>query len=519
VTNVKRKLANISQLWLLIFDNADSPNLSLMPYFPAGDRGDVIITSRNPEHGQYSTVGSREIGRMSLPDSTALLVKIIHGTTAVDETTLDEGRKVVETLGCLALAITQAGAYVRETSCGLGEYLELFLRRKKEVMGYHSKHAGTDYRYTVYTTWQVSLDRIETFHDTISGHALELLKLLSFYHHDRVPLQMFYNAWHNSKKDLIAPDVSRQPKVVSDFDYRQLMRASVTLLASFSLVRRDSDASLSLHPLVHDWCQDTLSEAERQIRCQRAASLLAQSIRWGFETEDFTFRRSLASHVHACLRDGNFTGRDTDDHASDEWASIALVLRENGSTREAVRLSEQVVRLRKCKLGEDHPDTLYSMRQLTVLYSEVGRLSEALQLTEQVVQLHKSKLGEDHPDVLTSKDSLASRYGEAGRQSEAIQLTEQVVQLRKSKLGEDHPHTLSSMYNLAVHYSMAGRQSEALQLTEQVVQLRKSKLGEDHPYILLLMNSLAILYSNAGRQSEALQLTEQVLLGGATAQD
>jgi hypothetical protein len=48
VDSVKRKLINTSQAWLLVFDNADDPELSLTPYLPAGDPGDIIITSRNP---------------------------------------------------------------------------------------------------------------------------------------------------------------------------------------------------------------------------------------------------------------------------------------------------------------------------------------------------------------------------------------------------------------------------------------------------------------------------------------
>jgi hypothetical protein len=102
---------------------------------------------------------------------------------------------VQETLGCLPLAIVQAGAYIRETSCALEEYLEVYQRRQKEVLGYFSKHSGTDNRYTVYTTWQVSLEKIESMQEATSNHALGLLRLLCFYHHDQIPVAMFCSAW------------------------------------------------------------------------------------------------------------------------------------------------------------------------------------------------------------------------------------------------------------------------------------------------------------------------------------
>jgi len=503
-------LANTPQSWLLVFDNADDPNLSLTPYFPAGDRGDILITSRNPGCCQYNTVGCKEIGPLSADDSVLLLVKTSYGDTTLADNDYQDGNKIVEALGRLALAIAQAGAYIRETSCSLKEYLELFKRRQKDLLGYFPKHTGTDYGFTVYTTWQVSLDMIESLQDTASNHALELLKILCFYHHDQVPMKMLYNAWHSFEEGPMALGSSFWPEAFSDFfEYQQSVRTSVTLLASFSLINRDSDALLSFHPLVHDWCRDRMSEVDQQLTFRRAISLLARSVNWDFKTEDYTFRKSLVSHAHACLRFHDHRNRDFNDNKLHEWSTLALILGENGWTWDALKLTERVVQLRKTKLGDEHPDTLGSMQNLAKYYREAGRRSEALQLTERVMQLHKTKLG--HPDTLISMQSLANRYSEAGRRSEALQLTERVVQLRKIKLGDEHPDTLRSMHNLAIDYSEAGRRSEALQLTEQVMQLRKSKLGDEHPDTLDSMQNLAIDYSEAGRRSEALQLTERVM--------
>jgi hypothetical protein len=70
--------------------------------------------------------------------------------------TAEQCQKVVETLGCLALAIAQAGAYIRETSCSLRDYLDIYQRRKRDFPDRLPEHLGTDYQYRVYATWQVS---------------------------------------------------------------------------------------------------------------------------------------------------------------------------------------------------------------------------------------------------------------------------------------------------------------------------------------------------------------------------
>ena len=55
-----------------------------------------------------------------------------------------------------------------------------------------------------------------------------------------------------------------------------------------------------------------------------------------------------------------------------------------------------------------------SMHNLAIQYGETGRQAEALQLTEQVTHLRKIKLGEDHPDTLHSIKLLAYISGKTG---------------------------------------------------------------------------------------------------------
>ncbi|KAK5202499.1 hypothetical protein LTR41_011753 [Exophiala xenobiotica] len=261
---MKRTLANSVQAWLLIFDNADDPSLNLASYFPAGNRGDIIITSRDPQCQHYNTVGWRET---------------VYGMINPLEVATEESKKITERLGRLALAIVQAGAYIRETSYSLREYLENYQRRKRDLLLHLPTHLGTNYRYSVYTTWQISVDMIESKQDRAAHHALRLLGLLGFYHHDQIPVQMFYNAWDGSRSTR-APDYLPWTDTISDFlHYRQAVQASVTLLASFSLITRNTDASISLHPLVHEWCRDRTSEDdERQLNYQRALSLLTSFV-------------------------------------------------------------------------------------------------------------------------------------------------------------------------------------------------------------------------------------------------
>ena len=70
-------------------------------------------------------------------------------------------------------------------------------------------------------------------------------------------------------------------------------------------------------------------------------------------------------------------------------------------------LLEAVLILRKNKLGEDHPETLSSMHNLVIQYSEAGQRAEAVEMSESVLRLQNDMIGEDHPETLISAKLLA----------------------------------------------------------------------------------------------------------------
>jgi tetratricopeptide (TPR) repeat protein len=62
-----------------------------------------------------------------------------------------------------------------------------------------------------------------------------------------------------------------------------------------------------------------------------------------------------------------------------------------GRIQEATKLNEETLRLRKAKLGSDHPDTLQSMNNLAVSYAALGRYAEALKLCRQTTDLWENQ--------------------------------------------------------------------------------------------------------------------------------
>ena len=83
-------------------------------------------------------------------------------------------------------------------------------------------------------------------------------------------------------------------------------------------------------------------------------------------------------------------------------------------------------------------------------------------MREEVLRLRREKLGADHPDTIRAMAGLASSYGQAGRLEEALGMREEVLRLRREKLGADHPDTLRAMNNLAYILNARSRLPEAV---------------------------------------------------------
>lgn len=115
--------------WLLIIDNYDTDSrrdatggFDLLNYLPAADHGSVIITTRLT---RLASLGhSVKLDRME----TKLSTRILEARTGrpLLSTDAEHVNKLVSLLDGLPLALAQAGAYIRETSCSIEEYCKFY---------------------------------------------------------------------------------------------------------------------------------------------------------------------------------------------------------------------------------------------------------------------------------------------------------------------------------------------------------------------------------------------------------
>jgi hypothetical protein len=88
------------------------------------------------------------------------------------------------------------------------------------------------------------------------------------------------------------------------------------------------------------------------------------------------------------------------------------------------------------------------MANLATTYMEQGRWEEAERLEVQVMKMRKTKLGNEHPDTLTSMASLALIRKSSGKTADAIDLLRDCLAKQKHTIGPNHPHAVSNFETL-----------------------------------------------------------------------
>ncbi|KAG9053227.1 hypothetical protein FS842_008484 [Serendipita sp. 407] len=164
--------------WLLLFDNADEPDLSIDEYLPNSKHGVVLITTRNREYIAYAPDSHIQVGMMSEREAIDLLHKVANITPASNDVSL----AIVRELGSWALAITQAGAYIFKTR-RLDTYLDTFKKHRNKLMREALRH-GRNYRGSTYAAFDLSFG-------LLPKNAQDLMKICAFLHYSSIPRALF----------------------------------------------------------------------------------------------------------------------------------------------------------------------------------------------------------------------------------------------------------------------------------------------------------------------------------------
>ncbi|KAJ7210876.1 P-loop containing nucleoside triphosphate hydrolase protein, partial [Mycena pura] len=245
--------------WLLFFDNADEPNIDLNKFFPQCRHGNIIITTMNPGLCVYAGANTH-VDNMEEADAAVLLLK----TAALEDISRNRvtATSIAKELAYLPLAIIQAGAFIAR-SRNLEGFFTIYATNKSRLLNEKPAQSHDSYEWTVYTTWQMSFNRL-------SPLAARFLQLCSLLHHKGISEEFFINASkYRFTSSPTYEDLRDSLAFLSEFvlpgeTWNSLRFQDITAeIMAYSLMEFNPDqAMFSMHPLVHDWCQSIIIEQE-----------------------------------------------------------------------------------------------------------------------------------------------------------------------------------------------------------------------------------------------------------------
>ena len=519
--NGKAWLSHRTDPWLLIIDNADDPNVDISNFFPPGNRGCILITSRNPDCRSYGSNGFHcEVKAMDLEDSITLLLKAAM-EDASDLVNRSQAEPIVRELGCLALAIIQAGAAIRQSRCHLKNYLEVYARNHQELLKNHPGQGMDGYKDTVYTTWEISRRMIHSSSSEVSSDAIDFLNISAFLYFEDVPEEILKNAPTKQDWNLTGRvfswlarlvTLSRFATVIRDLDR---IRRALVLLSSFSLITIDvGKSSFSMHPLVHSWTRDRLSEQDQTHYQSSAAFALAKSIKLQREMADYALRLRLWTHVdfllHIGVRKALMSG-SLNATQSQMAAKFALVYSDNGHFDGAEEMYQKALEGMERVYGKEHRDTLQCMDNLATVLRRKGKYETAENLSRRALASKEKLLGKEHPATIKSFSHLALVLHEKGNYSEAEKMNRYALIQRENVLGTQHLDTIESLNNLSSALRSLGRYDEAAKISQRALDAREKILGQEHPDTMESMSDLALVLQSQGNLDAAEKMTKEAL--------
>ncbi|KAL2869066.1 uncharacterized protein BJX67DRAFT_379545 [Aspergillus lucknowensis] len=545
--------------WLLIYDNAgqdlvpqvDGGKTSgVMEFFPPGDHGAIIITTRLQK---FTEVGiSFPVCELGKKPSMDLLMSRM-GKAGQDFPNDSNISELSIRLGGLPLALVIAGSYISVTKSSAAKYLQLYAKDPGYLQGrpppFQYQHGSiTD---TLASSFEAVLQ--------MSEHAANLLLLLSCFHHQDI--------WFGLLQ--YARGIPRAPGWLLEISAdERTFKNTIGVLVQFSLIpeqKRITD-EYSLHPVVQSWCQDHLQKRNRDEFANLALVLFGLALP-KFTTEEYwrlqerfiphanhmlellktrplsSFNTTAFQAIHNLgefffdqmeldsaefLLKTSFEGLKrafgpNNPDTLDSLSVLAITMKRqirSGTVKDPIEVERLLKRARDGYMevfGPNHLSTITAAYNHAILCLDESKPHDTEQTHLQVLADYLDVVGPDHPDTLRILNTLAIHYKGRGMLKQAESRYLEALEGFQKVLGGDHSLTLDVFNNMGNLYLDQGKLAKAEEAYQNALSGRERILGSNHPQTLNSIHGLGIVYKHKGQYEAAEERLQQALDGYAKA--
>lgn len=524
---VKATLSGLSETWLLVYDNFDQPgmfrNAPLQDYFPVSANGAIVIISRHAEAERLGLTIQLEI--MSEDEGLDLLLR--RSGLGMDPENALEGRNIVRRLGCLPLAIDQAGAYISARKLGLQHFMDNYDERRVAVLKHtpelweYKKRLGDamdDSYLSVFTTWEMSLQQVG-LEDLQKYKKTHFLTVSAFLDNQNVSEEIFRITFESSRYPPDWMDIFSTNGEWDKYKFEDVLVELRNLSLIQSLDHKNQDfCKFSLHPLVQDWLKFRQNDFSRQRFTKETIFMLTTYVsERQVDRYPLDIRQVTLSHLDACIKNDSEFLQEGDNLGTGPFrlsaTRFASFYKRQARYKESKTLCQRVLEAAEKELGPNGPDTLKAVSKLGNIYNKEGRYGEAESFYLRALSGQQKELGPDHPDTLQTVLDLASAFFKKGQYDDAKPLFERALVAHERTLGVNHLRTLWSAMNLGMVLKKQGHYGRANVLYQRAIEGQQTELGNDHPETLKTVMNMASASLDQGDYNRAESLSKRVVAG------
>ncbi|KAL9045140.1 MAG: hypothetical protein Q9214_001776, partial [Letrouitia sp. 1 TL-2023] len=460
---------------LLMFDNYDDLEnfKDIRRYFPTEKKHAVIVTSR---HEDSVYLGDAIlVSAMSSSEAVTLLFERIGQAQKAED--FKTAEIIVGRLGCLPLAISQAGAYIKSMKIPTGDFMNHYNERASSIL--RQVPSIWEYGISIFATWELSMEQYSK--DAIErDHIDQMLLFCAILHHEVLD-ENFLSHMLESLQDL--PLWTKPFQTGNKWDTSKFQQA-ISRLGRLSLIQiltfKANHFDISIHPMISEWLKLRIAPSTLLVNIVNAIAIVTCFIQSGSGRKmSFECKREIKSYVFSCLRDLDMVeGRDRE--LLQDWKTahptnlgqlvssklvIADFMFENSYYSFTSSLLEGVLHVCEQRDGFDSPQAREAAQKLANCYTQLKRYGDAENMYHRLLAI----TGEE------GSCELADCYTAQGRFQAAEDMYLKALARLENGPGTTHPDTIHCLSQLGICRQQQSSSSNAEQVLREVLRRTEEK--------------------------------------------
>lgn len=500
-------------------------------YLPRCEDGITIITTRD-QRVAYRLI-DREVPIVVPPMSVSDAGNLLRSKIMQDQgppNTLARATELLESLGNLPLAITQAAAFITENNMTIADYLEVLRTSHSEAETLLSEEMGdhrrsSDSESSIMNTLKLSFDQITKQKPL----AADILSFMAFLDRHGMPRSLIKGDnvltvdFVSALGTLQAFSLIDAEKGGETFEMHGLVQLSVKRWLGTNRGKWQDEVLRTVSERFPSGDFDNWKECEMlsphaqaaisrsdstSINILRRAKILHNLARFDEEQSRYELAEKRFTEVIAIREE--FLGIDNCDTLESMSYLGEVLFRERKYTK-AAPIVRQVITESTKLFGPRSEETLFNTGLLADIMQGDGQWQEAETLLRAALQ------GEGDTLLNTVVLKLADNLGAVLRDEEKFEEAEMWIRKsligRENLLGPTHKDTLYSATHLALVLSLMGRLDEAEQGSRRAVAGSEMAVGPDHHLTCLCVHTLGRILLLQGHYEQAAEECRRALDG------